>query len=144
MKEDRITLEIKKTNNLIKRTLNTKYPMRITTTQMIILNFIEENMQLKKKIYAKDLERFLEIRRSSISEILDGMESKHLIKRNINNDDLRTKEIIIDDEGIKVLNEFKKNIDEIELDLRKNIKEYELLIFLKVLKNIRKELKTIC
>lgn len=142
MKEDKIILEIKKTSNLIKRTLNIKYPSGITTTAMIILNFIDEKNKVGKLVYAKDLEEFLEIRRSSISEILDGMETKRLIKRNIGND-LRTKEIILDLDGIKILKEFRENIKKIELGLHKDINEQDLLIFFKVLNSIRKNLEEI-
>lgn len=142
MNDDKITFEIKKTSNLIKRTLNTKYPSHITTTNMIILNYIDENNKNDKFTYAKDLEEFLEIRRSSISEILDGMESKKLIKRNIGND-LRTKEIILDKKGIEILEEFRENIRKFELGLHKNIDDNDLLIFFKVLKTIRKNLEEI-
>ena len=38
MKEDKIVFELKKTANLLKRTLNTKYKNSVTTTQLIILN----------------------------------------------------------------------------------------------------------
>ena len=142
MNDNKIILEIKKTSNLIKRTLNKLFPSGITTTNIIILNYIDENNKLKKFVYAKDLEEFLEIRRSSISEILDGMESKRLIKRNIGND-LRTKEIVLDQEGIRVLKIFKDNIENVELGLHKNINDKDLLVFFKVLNSIRKNLEEI-
>ena len=144
MKEDKIVFELKKTANLLKRTLNTKYKNFVTTTQLIILNYIEEKNIKGKKVYAKDLEDFLDIRRSSISEILEGMENKKLIKRNINNVDLRTKEILLDKEGENILLDVKKKINEIELGLYKDINKNDLNVFFNVLKTIRKNLEDIC
>ena len=67
---------------------------------------------------------------------------KGLIKRNIGND-LRTKEIILDKEGVRVLKIFKDNIENVELGLHKNINAKDLLVFFKVLNNIRKNLEEI-
>lgn len=139
MKEVKLLYQIKSLEKLIFRyfscdvDINNAPP---TPTQMQIIEYILKNNE--KDIYQKDLEEILNLRRATVSGVLQTMEKNKLLERVTNSTDARVKKIILNEDAKKIFLKNKKNIEQLEKIVTNNIKEEELDIFLKVI-NIMKE-----
>lgn len=109
-----------------------------TITQARIMDYILEH---KEEVYQKDLEKALNLRRATVSEVLKTMEKKNLIKREKNSLDARSKKIILLENSKSSHNKIKNNITQLEETLIKNITKEELEIFTTVLKKMQYNLK---
>ena len=109
-----------------------------TITQARIMDYILEH---KEEVYQKDLEKALNLRRATVSEVLKTMEKKNLIKRERNSIDARSKKIILLENCKSSHNKIKNNITQLEETLIKNITKEELEIFTTVLKKMQYNLK---
>lgn len=72
----------------------------ITDVQSRILGFIQHNAD-KRDIFQKDIEGHLDIRRSSVTSVLQLMEKNGYIKRISVSEDARLKKIILTEKGLK-------------------------------------------
>ena len=144
MDNKNISLELRKIANLIKRNFDKSFDKKITNTQCLILNYIENKSRSEIVVYQKDIEDFFDLRRSTICEILNIMEKNNLIKRSLSDVDMRSKEINLDTSGYLVLDEFQNKIQELEMIMKKDISEEELLLFFRLLEKFRKNLEEIC
>ena len=112
---------------------------RPTPTQMQIMEYIlSKNDQ---EIYQKDLEDILGIKRATVSGVLQTMEKNGLIERVIDENDTRTKKIILKKETKEIFEKQKKKFEIIEKDLTKNISEDEIETFLNIIDKMEKNLK---
>lgn len=109
-----------------------------TITQARIMDYILEH---KEEVYQKDLEKALNLRRATVSEVLKTMEKKNLIKRERNSLDARSKKIILLENSKSSHNKIKNNIAQLEETLIENITKEELEIFTAVLKKMQYNLK---
>ena len=144
MMEEDVVLELKKIANLMKRTIDQKINIKVTNTQCMILNFIYDNNNRGRIVYQKDIEDFFEIRRSSVSEILNGLEKNGLIKRCSCDSDLRIKEIKLEKDAIDLVFEFREFFDSLKQKIIQNISKPELETFCLVLKKMRENLEGLC
>ena len=87
---------------------------------------------------------FFEIRRSSVCEILNGLEKNGLIKRCSCDSDLRIKEIKLEKEAIDLVFEFREFFNSLTKKIKKNISKQELETFCLVLKKMRENLEGLC
>lgn len=96
-----ITHKLNCVNRLIGRKLNNmplfKQASDLTGRHGYILGFLLEHQQ--EKIYQKDLEKAFDVRRSTMSEILNIMEDNGLIMRITDSNDARLKEIVLTEKG---------------------------------------------
>lgn len=142
MKEINVLYEIKSLEKNIVRAFINKQDVDIpenifpSPTQFQIIECILESPN--QEINQKDLESILNIRRATISGVLQNMEKKNLIKRVTNREDVRTKKIILNEKTKEIFEKKRKTIEHTEKKLIKNISEEDLETFLKVL-NIMKE-----
>lgn len=107
----------------------------LTPTQMEILDYIDKHQN--EKIYQKDLEKALNTRRATISEVLKTMEKNNFIQRIQNEKDARSKEIIITDKAKKIFEEKNLNIKKLNKIITKDISKEDKIIFLKVLNKMK-------
>ena len=131
-----IGFEIKTLDNMITRKIiqNSKDELfPITQVQFIIIKHINKN----NKVYQKDLEELLHMRRSTISGILKTMEKNNLIKRIDSNEDARVKQIVLTDKCIEYKKKIKKRKLEFDKLLSKDISPEELKVFFKVVDKIK-------
>lgn len=105
-------------------------------TQFQIIECILESKD--QEINQKELESILNLRRATISGVLQTMEKSGLIKRVTNENDIRTKKIILNEKTKEIFERKRKTIENTEKKIIKNISEEDLETFLKVL-NIMKE-----
>lgn len=109
-----------------------------TITQARIMDYIIEN---KEEVYQKDLEKALNLRRATVSEVLRTMEKKDLIKREKNKTDARSKKIILLKNSKNCHSKITNNITQLEEVLTQDITQEELEIFTTVLKKMQDNLK---
>ena len=111
----------------------------ITGVQAFILKFIYEN-QKNGKVYAKDIENEFDMRKPTITGILQLMEQNKLIERKSEGKDARLKEILITKKGLDIVNNVDLNVEQVENKLIENILEEELSTFLKILNKLLKNM----
>lgn len=110
-----------------------------TPTQMQIIGYIiDHNGQ---KVYQKDLENVLSLRRATVSGVLKTMEKNKLIKRTVDTNDTRVKEIILEERAKKIFLVKQKKMEELEKKLISNIKPEKIAVFSEVLENMIKKLE---
>ncbi len=110
----------------------------INGLQSCIIRYLVNN----EKVYQKDFEESFNVRKSSISSVLDNMEKSNLIARVSDESDLRKKQIVLTEEGksmhlkvAKILNEL---LDEIFIDLTKEDVENFKVFFSKIEQKIER------
>lgn len=105
-----------------------------TPTQMQIIEYMIEKEN--KEVYQKSLEITLNLSRATISDVLQRMEKKGLIKRQIDEKDTRTKKITLEGKAKEMYEEGKTKLTTLEQKAVKDISEKELETFLKVIKQM--------
>ena len=108
---------------------------------MQIIGYILDNYD--KDIYQKDLESVLNLRRATVSGVLQTMERNGLVLRVVNDGDARSKKIILNDRAKKIFASNEKKIAELEKIAVRGIPDDELAIFSKVLSSMKNNLKSI-
>lgn len=137
MENEDILYQIKSLLKLVQRNFIKKDDKKAkpTTTQMEIMNYIFHCQ--KEKIYQKDLETALDIRRATVSEVLRTMEKNDLIRRKTNDSDLRSKEIIITAKAKKIFEEKKEKMTQLSHTLTKGITEDERKTFINIINKMK-------
>lgn len=144
MEEDKILYQIRSLDKMIYRNICSQEDKEqvhkiLTPTQMQIIEYILEHGE--NDIYQKDLENILNLRRATVSGVLQTMEKNHLIERVINKEDTRTKKIILNRTTKKVFYKRLVKIDELEKKIVKNISKEDLTIFFKVILQMKKNIQ---
>lgn len=114
---------------------NIKVRSHPTITQIRIIEYILKNNN--KDIYQKDLENILNLRRATVSGVLQTMEKNGLIERITSDDDSRTKKIILNSSAKEMFLKGEERIKMMEEKCLKGISKEELSIFLNVLDKMR-------
>lgn len=137
MKNRRVLYQIKSLEKSILRHNKEKSikDKEITTTQMEILLYIFKNED--KDIYQKELENVLNLRRATVSGVLQTMEKNNLITRITDAEDTRTKKIILNEETRNIFLKQLKQFDEIEKVIVDGISEKELEVFFEVIQKMK-------
>ncbi len=110
-----------------------------TPTQMQIVGYILENKD--KEIYQKDLEENLNLRRATISDLLQRMEKNGLVKREINQNDTRSKTVTLTKSAKEFFETGNKQMKLLEQKAIKNITSEELEIFSNIVNKMIKNIK---
>lgn len=120
---------------LCKREIEVKKVTIPTSTQMQIIEYILKNID--KEVYQKDLEEILNLRRATVSGVLQTMEKNGLIERVTDDIDTRTKKIILNEKAKELFIKGQTKIKEIEKIAIKGIPEEELEIFSNVISKMK-------
>ena len=115
-----------------------KYP-NVTTTQIEIMEYIINSP--KKYALQKEFEKVLGISRATVSSVLITMEKNGLIVRITDNNDTRTKKIVLSNNAQKVFESSKEKIESLEKKCISGINEEDLNTFIKVLSKMTENLK---
>ena len=140
--EKNIGMSFKIISNQLKRVVNKKLGNNITHIQIFILRFLYENKD-KKDIFQKDIEKLLDIRRSTTTEILNVMERNNLLERVDSLSDKRQKMIVLSEKGTKYLKNFEKIVLKTEKEILNNVSQEEKYIFFNVLEKIKNNLNNL-
>ena len=115
-----------------------KYP-NVTTTQIEIMEYIINSP--KKYALQKEFEKVLGLSRATVSSVLITMEKNGLIVRITDNNDTRTKKIVLSNNAQKVFESSKEKIESLEKKCISGINEEDLNTFIKVLYKMTENLK---
>lgn len=144
MEKCKILYQIKSLDKMIFRSICKKKEKELihkimTPTQLQIIEYILE--QGDKDIYQKELENILNLRRATVSEVLQTMEKNGLITRVINPEDTRSKKIILNNDTKKIFYKKLERVAKTEKKIIENIKKEDLAIFLKVILQMKRNLQ---
>lgn len=142
--KNKLGLHISKINHIISRSMDSAVINTIdntlTVSQAYVIDFISMQGD-NQDVFQKDLEKAFDLKRSSISLMLNNMEKSNLIKRVPVTEDARLKKIILTDKSKKLYEKISKAIDSVENRVCENITPDELKIFKSVLDKIRNNLE---
>lgn len=107
----------------------------ITGKQGAILLYIYDESQ-KRDVYAKDIEVAFDMRRASVTGIIQLMEKNGLIKREENNKDARLKKLKLTTRAEEAREKLKREIVKVEQNLTEGISEEEIETFFTLMKKM--------
>ena len=114
--ENYFCMSLRVMSNFVKKYINEKITtMGLTSFQCGVLHYVYENTKNGAVVFQKNLEDFFVTSKSSMSDLLQSLESKGLIMRvSPENGDSRKKEITLTDEGKRMNDLTDKILDEVE------------------------------
>ena len=129
--------------NILRLIINSdcKDECNITPSQMRIIAYI---FNKNGSIYQRDLERDLNLRRATLSGILNTMEKNKLLYRLPSDIDARSKKIILNDKTKDIFTKKMENLMEVENILIRGINKDELTIFLDIIDRMKNNVKKEC
>lgn len=107
----------------------------ITGGQGRILGFIHHKSQ-KRDIFQKDIEEELDIRRSSVTSVLQLMEKNGYIKRVSVSEDARLKKIMLTEKGLEIQNNISEFILKFEESLKNELSEDEFRMLIALINRL--------
>lgn len=87
-------------------------PYKITTKQAKILAYLVYHQG--ENILQKDMEQVFFLRSSTVTSVMKNMEKAGYIKRSVNEQDKRMKQIVVTSKGMEVFEHCKKTLEEVE------------------------------
>lgn len=114
-----------------------EYGLTSIQSRMIRFLYLESK---KRDVYQKDIEEEFNIRRSSVSSVLQLLEKKGYIERVSVEKDGRLKKIVLTGTGKLIQEKVHSLIQEGEQKLRDELTEEELKIFIDILSRLSKKL----
>lgn len=102
---------------------------RLTPSQIRIITYLFEN----KVVYQKDIEKSLNLSRATISGILSTMEKNNIISRCVSERDLRSKEIVLNEDIKKIFDSKKVIIQNLENIIISGISKKDIDVFFSVI-----------
>lgn len=135
-KEKEVGKELQMLSRQIKRRMDQSVSeYEITGKQVSILLYIYDESK-KKDVYAKDIELAFDMRRASVTGILQLMEKNGIIKREGNAQDARLKKLMLTTKAKEAREKLKKEIIQVEKVLTKGISDQELVIFFTIMRKM--------
>ena len=145
MEQRSIGREIKGLNNRIKRTLDGVDSIRqsnaLTGMHGYLLGFLYANRD--KDIFQRDIEKAFDIRRSTVTEIVNLMESNGLIVRQSVAQDRRLKRLVLTERAYILHSRVADELAFFESRLREGIAAQDLACFFRVITAIGDNLRKI-
>ncbi|MHC1749654.1 MAG: MarR family winged helix-turn-helix transcriptional regulator [Cellulosilyticaceae bacterium] len=139
-KERSIGKEIIIFSNQIRRRIDKearKYGL--TSIQARILGFVFRQSAVKN-VFQKDIEEEFNIRRSSVTSVIQLMEKNGYINRESVCEDARLKKIILTQKGLETEEKVHQVIIEIEESLQKTLNDEEKSIFIQLIDRLSKNM----
>ncbi|MFL0252158.1 MarR family winged helix-turn-helix transcriptional regulator [Clostridium neuense] len=138
-KEIRIGKEILVLAHKLKRTIDKDTAQYgVTSIQGRIIGFVY-NQSKSRDIFQKDIEAEFNIRRSSVTSVLQLMERNKLIKRVNVSEDARLKKIILMEKGLEIQEHVHNSIDKMESRLKDEFTDDELDTFINLIRRLSKK-----
>lgn len=141
MDEDvRIGREVLIFSNRIKRRISEEASKHgVTSIQSRILGFIHNNLD-KRDIFQKDIEEEFDIRRSSVTSVIQLMEKNGYIKRVSVSEDARLKKIILTEKGLEIDRKVHEYITKFEKSLRDQLSAEEVDILISLIDRLSRKI----
>ncbi|MGN0813954.1 MAG: MarR family winged helix-turn-helix transcriptional regulator [Candidatus Coproplasma sp.] len=135
----RITETNDKMNRILRRRFESYFAnSELTSVQAVAMEYINVN-SADHAVYQKELEKFLELRGSSVSSLIDRLERDGYIRRECHDEDGRYRRLVPTEKGKNIQADISARIMHYTNSLFEGIDEEELEIFeivmLKIIKN---------
>ena len=130
--EKDIFYDLKYFNQLVKKRIcknGDKKPVDITSTQMLIVDYLINN----DNVTQKQIELFLRSSRATVSDVLKTMEKNNIIEKKACDVDSRTNIICLTEASRGYIDSFKNKFDVIKSEILDGISEKELEEFNRIL-----------
>lgn len=111
-------------------------PYGITNQQARILSWLHYYLSQNTPICQKHLEEIMQLKGSSITSLVQGLERKGFIERTASAQDGRTKQLIITPKGINLLSTMKDIIQKTEEGILECLSSEEKVLFRELLSKI--------
>ena len=111
----------------------------LTSVQARILGFMAR-ISDKRDIFQRDIEEEFDIRRSSVTSVLQLMEKNGLIKRESVSEDARLKKLILTEKGLEIHKNIYDFILKFEKSLCDELNDHELNTFINLIDRISKKI----
>lgn len=129
---------VKKASNQLGREFDQfAKPFDLTGMQMSIIDFLSQG--LKGEYFQQDIEKEFNIQRSTTTILLQRMEKKALIYRQVSQRDARQKSVHLTDKAKSLVEECRSYFRNQEKELEKHFSEADIAIFEKILQYYMKE-----
>ena len=135
---DRIQVLNQKMRKHLENIIDVSRTIKNCTQAKIITYLIDNN---NKAIYQKDICEALKLKKSSITEQLDYLQSREIIERIVDHKDKRRNRIKLTEQSIERIKEINNSIKDFNVNLIKGISKEELECFNNVLDKIEKNMK---
>lgn len=132
-KEIRIGKEIIILSNKIQRAIGKEMAQyNITSIQARIIGFIHKESS-KRNIFQRDIEEEFDIRRSSVTSVLQLMDKNGYIVRESVCEDARLKKLVLTEKGLKIQEGVHNSILKFEETLKAGLSEDEIDTFINLI-----------
>lgn len=139
-----IGFEIKSLSNLIKRCIDESATNSglngLTGMQVWIIGYLYDHADAQET-FQRDLEKEFNIRRSTVTGILQLMERNGLITREPVENDARLKKLKLTPKAIKIHEQVTQKIMDVENRLRRGLSEEEVATFFSIIDKIKHNVK---
>ena len=122
---------------LMNRQLDENDGYGLTDMQFAIVSYIAKE-STERDVFQKDLEQKFDIRKSTVTGILNTMERDGLLLRETVPYDARLRKMILTDKALQAKKNSEQVIDTVENQLSKGLTEEEIATFLTILEKISK------
>ncbi|HEX5350326.1 MAG TPA: MarR family transcriptional regulator [Trichococcus sp.] len=123
--------------HLMTRRLTENDGYGLTGTQFAIVSYIAKE-SATRDVFQKDLEQKFDIRKSTVTGILNTMERDGLLFRETVPYDARLRKMMLTDKALHAKKNTEQVIDSVESQLSKGLTEEEITTFLSILEKISK------
>ena len=141
-KDTAVIFHIHSLDRLIRRGLDSSVAQsdmaRLTGLQARVICFIADAEDTD--VYQRDIEAELNVRRSTVSGILRGMEKNGLVERVDVAHDARLKKLVLTQKALERREKMRQNIIKLDGQLCSGISEAELVEFLAVISKMKQNL----
>ena len=111
----------------------------LSLVQAHTLRYLDEHKE--EDVFQRDIEKILNVRISTCTEILNVLERDGYIERHSVNSDKRLKKLVLTAKTKELHLTISKNVERLEALLKKDINEEELEIFFKVIDKMKQNVK---
>lgn len=140
---EQVGFEIHRTEHMMSRRLEAGVKAEgideITLSHGWIIRFLYENRE--RDIYQKDIEKYFLVGRSTVTNSIQLMEKKGLVRREFVECDARLKKVLLTEKGIQSHETIENMIAEMNSGILEGIDEQEAQVFLKVIRRIRENIE---
>ena len=140
---EQVGFEIHRTEHMMSRRLEAGVKAEgideITLSHGWIIRFLYENREMD--IYQKDIEKYFLVGRSTVTNSIQLMEKKGLVRREFVECDARLKMVLLTEKGIQSHETIENMIAEMNSGILEGIDEQDAQVFLKVIRRIRENIE---
>ena len=140
---EQVGFEIHRTGHMMSRRLEAGVKAEgideITLSHGWIIRFLYENRE--RDIYQKDIEKYFLVGRSTVTNSIQLMEKKGLVRREFVECDARLKKVLLTEKGIQSHETIENMIAEMNSGILEGIDEQDAQVFLKVIRRIRENIE---